>query len=68
MDSRDEIFDEYRAKSIMIGQPGVGDRFMKWVHDNRWKLPDSDRVEITRNGNTYDEFPKHAGLTEFRQL
>jgi hypothetical protein len=65
MDSQDEIFDEYRGKLFMKGQPGVGDRFMKWVHDNRWKLPHSDRVKITRNGDTYNEFPTHAGLTNF---
>ncbi|OGP84699.1 MAG: hypothetical protein A2V87_08890 [Deltaproteobacteria bacterium RBG_16_58_17] len=65
MDSQDEIFDEYRGKLLMKGQPGVGDQFMKWVHDNRWKLPDCDRVKISRNGDTYDEFPTHAGLTNF---
>jgi hypothetical protein len=65
MDSNDEIFDEYRRHLSMKGQPGVGDRFMKWVHDNRWKFPDSDRVKITRNGNTYDEFPDHKGLAQF---
>ena len=39
MDAGDEIFDEYRRQLSMTGQPGVGDRFMKWVHDNRWSLP-----------------------------
>ena len=53
MDAGDEIFNEYRQELSMKGQPGMGDRFMKWVHDNRWKLPIADRVEITKNGNTY---------------
>ena len=65
MDSGDEIFDEYRQHLSMKGQPGVGDRFMKWVHDNRWKLPDADRVKITKNGNTYREFPDHEDLAKF---
>jgi len=65
MDSKDEIFDEYRHHLSLRGQPGVGDRFMKWVHDNRWKFPDADRVAITKNGDSYDEFPDHNSLTQF---
>jgi len=65
IDSGDEIFDEYRHELSMKGQPGVGDKFMKWVHDNRWGFPDVDRVTITKNGDSYDEFPDHDGLTDF---
>ena len=65
LDSDDEIFTEYRNHLSLSGQPGVGDRFMKWVNDNRWKSPDIDRVTITKNGDSYDEFPDHDGLTQF---
>ena len=65
LDAGDEIFDEYRHQLSMEGQPGMGDRFMKWVHDNRWKLPDADRVTITKNGESYDQFPNHDGLNNF---
>ncbi len=65
MDAGEEIFDEYRQQLSMKGQPGVGDRFMKWVHDNRWRLPKADRVTITKNGESYDQFPDHVGLTSF---
>jgi hypothetical protein len=65
LDEADEIFDEYRNKLRMSGQPGVGDRFMKWVHDNRWGFPPQDRVSITKNGNSYNEFPQHPGLSKF---
>ncbi|WP_094228433.1 hypothetical protein [Methanolobus psychrotolerans] len=65
MDSGDEIYDEYRRHLSMSGQPGVGDRFMKWVHDHRWTLPEEDRITITKNGNSYDEFPIHDGLSNF---
>lgn len=65
IDAGNEIFNEYRQQLDMKGQPGVGDRFMKWVHDNCWSLPDSDRVTITKNGESYDEFPDHAGLANF---
>lgn len=65
IDAGDEIFDEYRQQLSMKGQPGVGDRFMKWVHDNRWRMPDSHRVTVTKNGESYDEFPDHDGLNDF---
>lgn len=65
LDAGDLIFDEYRRQLSLKGQPGVGDRFMKWVHDYRWSLPDKDRVIITKKGNTYHQFPDHPGLTEF---
>ena len=65
IDGHNEIFDEYRANLSMAGQPGMGDRFLKWVHDNRWSFPEEDRVPITKIGNTYEEFPEHAGLKNF---
>ena len=65
IDAGDEIYDEYRQQLSMSGQPGVGDSFMKWVHDNRWILPQEDRVTINKNGNSYDEFPNHDGLSNF---
>lgn len=65
IDAGDEIFNEYRQQLSMKGQPGIGDAFMKWVNDNRWSLPDAHRVTITRNGDSYDEFPTHDGLNDF---
>lgn len=65
IDAGDEIYNEYRNKLSLKGQPGVGDGFMKWVHDKRWTLHHSQRVEITRKGDSYNEFPVHAGLEEF---
>lgn len=65
IDAGNEIFDEYRKQLSMKGQPGVGDHFMKWVHDNRWNLAQSDRVTITKNSESYNEFPVHEGLADF---
>lgn len=65
LDAGDEIFDEYRHQLSMSGKPGVGDHFMKWVHDSRWDFPKEDRVIITKNGQSYDEFPEHEGLSNF---
>jgi len=65
IDAGNEIYDEYRHKLSMRGQPGVGDRFMKWVHDHRWNLPDQDRVRITEKGDSYVQFPDHKDLQAF---
>jgi len=32
---------------------------------NRWTLPETDRVKITPNGASYNEFPDHVGLENF---
>ncbi len=65
IDSGDEIYDEYRKNLCLSSQKGIGNAFMKWVHDNRWRLPDTDRVTITKNGESYDEFPIHIELANF---
>lgn len=65
IDAGGEIFEEYRKQLSMSGQPGVGDHFMKWVHDNRWSLHESQRVNITKNGDSYEEFPEHEKLNDF---
>ena len=67
IDSGDEIFSEYRHKLLLKGQPGVGDAFLKWVHDNRWIPQKVDQVAITKNGDSYDEFPIHDKLASFHR-
>ena len=65
IDSEDEIFEEYLRNLSLSGEPGMGDAFMKWVHDNRWILGESQRVKITKNGKSYDKFPDHSKLVDF---
>lgn len=65
IDSGDEIYGEYLNKLCLSGRKGVGNAFMKWVHDKRWTLPDVDRVAITGDGESYAEFPVHDGLVKF---
>ncbi|MBW7876124.1 MAG: hypothetical protein H3C47_09065 [Candidatus Cloacimonetes bacterium] len=65
MDQNGEIFHEYLNQLSSSGQPGVGDKFMKWVVLNRFSLPDSQRVVIKKTGNSYKEFPTHKDLTNF---
>lgn len=65
IDAEDEIYDEYRQQLSMKGQPGVGDRFMKWVHYHRHNPEYCERVTISKKGASYDEFPLHAELNNF---
>lgn len=66
LDAGNEIFDEYAHKLSRSGQPGFGDAFLKWVHDTRWSLPESNRVAITKTGkNSYEEFPDNTDLANF---
>lgn len=65
LDDGNKIFNEYRGELSMSGQPGVGDEFLKWIHYNRYSFPDSDRVTITPNEDSFNEFPDHPGLTDF---
>lgn len=65
IDAGDEIFSEYIKNLPMKGHPGVGSSFMKWVNDNRYNPEYADRVNITKNGESYDEFPVHDGLANF---
>lgn len=65
IDDNGEIFDEYRTGLSLSGQPGVGDRFVKWVHDHQWVATSINRITITRQGESYREFPDHNGLSGF---
>jgi hypothetical protein len=65
IDARDEIFEEYRRNLAIKGQPGIGDRFLRWVHDTRWSFEAEDVVLITPSGESYEEFPVHQGLVNF---
>lgn len=66
LDSRDLIFDEYRTYLSFSGQPGTGDAFMKWVHDNRFNEDLCDRIPVTpTDDGSFEEFPDAAALTTF---
>lgn len=65
MDKGEEIFDEYLDNLSLSGQPGLGDKFMKWVHDHLWNPDKVTQVPIVKSGNFYNEFPNHVGLRNF---
>ena len=62
------IIGEYRNNLRSDGQPGLGDRFLKWVLTN-WANP--IRCELVRitpgagGGENYAEFPDGEGLANF---
>ena len=65
LDSGGEIFQEYRHQLSLSGQPGVGDSFIKWVHDNLGRIERVEQVSIHKKGSTYKEFPYHKDLRNF---
>lgn len=75
IDAEGEILKEYRRqmspdKSRAAGkQTGVGDLFVKWAVENcHWGEIDTalvQRVAITREGDSYREFPCDPGLENF---
>ena len=56
-DTDEEVFNEYKNYMNFSGQPGVGDIFFKWLHDNRWSFPDTERVKLHKTKKGYVEFP-----------
>lgn len=65
LDDGGEIFAEYLANLSLGGEPGLGNAFARWVQNNQWNVHKVDRVTITENGDSYDEFPVHEGLIQF---
>ncbi len=65
LDAGDEIFQEYIDNVSLSGQPGVGDKFGKWVHYHRHSLPPDDLVWITPRDGSYEEFPNSQELAKF---
>lgn len=68
LDAGGEIFAEYLRNLSLSGQPGVGDMFLKWVHDNQWTAERCERRSITTlhgDPRGYQEFPASNALSEF---
>jgi hypothetical protein len=64
LDEDGEIFNEYRQQLSLSGQPGLGDSFIQWVHDNQWSK--CDRIKINKTDpNHYIEFPNTPALSKF---
>lgn len=61
------ILREYMGKLRPSGQPGLGDRFLKWVLTNRENPLRCEQVTIRPRGSEHDfeEFPGTADLAAF---
>ena len=67
LDCDDEIFNQYRENlsKNQYGNLGAGDLFFMWVRDNRYTFSEDDRVSVSKEGDTYVEFPKDEELERF---
>jgi len=63
VDDGDNIMTEYRNNLSMRGQPGVGDEFMYWLHQNQYTENVCERVEIHPDSDWgFAEFPHDDDL------
>jgi hypothetical protein len=51
------ILEEYRKNLSLSGQPGVGDIFMKWVHQNQAVTERCAKVGIAGTAGSEGDFP-----------
>ncbi len=67
LDEGHRILSEYQENLRSHGDPGDGDAFLKWVHDNQWNPEYCDRVRITPtdSGSSFIEFPDDPELVAF---
>lgn len=67
IDDGDLILSEYRTHCSLSGQPGLGDSFIRWIHDNCGRGELVHMVALTRRegGGDFAEFPEHPELAEF---
>ena len=62
MDESRAILTEYRMNLNLSGQPGIGDRFFKYVWDNMYSGARIMRVSITESddaGRGFEELPEN---------
>ena len=68
IDALDQILTEYRNNCSITGQPGVGDSFVRWAHDNRARLDLIQAIWLTSSkepARLFEEFPEHPALANF---
>jgi len=68
VDSDDHILKEYRNNLSMSGQPGPGDEFMYWIHQNQHNEMVCERVcipECTDGDLGFEHFPEDPDLRGF---
>jgi hypothetical protein len=62
------ILGEYQHKLSPLGQPKIGDRFLKWILTNLANPQRCHQVTLTHlddSDQNFAEFPAHSGLARF---
>ena len=62
------IIEEYTHKLSPTGQPGIGDRFLKWVLTNHANPQRCSKVRLTprqEDPRDFEEFPRDESLAGF---
>lgn len=68
IDDGERIVSEYRANLCAAGEPGPGDRFLKWLLTHQWGGKRVTQVSITPKGGDpqdFDELPEPSDGTVY---
>lgn len=66
VDDGGRILDEYKRHASHAGQPGVGDRFFKWLWDHQAVAESCSQLPITEDAaRGFAEFPDDPALAAF---
>ena len=69
IDAQERIWNEYMAHLHISGEPGMGDQFLRWIHENQWNSGGRcETVPITPTAEDpldFSEFPKAVALRSF---
>ena len=68
LDSGRIIIGQYMSHLLASGQPGVGDKFLKWVLTHQANPARCVSVPVTPKAGdppSFEEFPNHPGLVGF---
>lgn len=68
VDQGDLIFREYLRNLRLEGRPGVGDAFMRWVHDVRFDDMVCTRVALTQEGDEMTDFAEYPQVDDLSSL
>ena len=66
LDDGMQILDEYMRNLSMSGQPGLGDKFMKWVWTVQADERRCERVQLTLRNDESGDFAEFPNEREFR--
>ena len=65
LDTEGEILKEYKNHMSYAGQPGIGDAFFKWLHDNQAVQGKVEKINVTKTGNLFNIVSARESLQGF---